>query len=151
MVAVPRFYKTLRSPLHDGRLVEGDLVFPTHPEFSKRMRVDVGDRFQEQVKVGGTQKVDGFFAAFRKVAGRRPFNTVGSDDSKGDRMEEVMRFHVLFQFKHWFGGQDMFAVVGHLRKSQRDTGSVRWSNISAFKPPFVPPVQREEQVVRTLD
>ena len=155
-------YKTLKSPLHDGRLVEGDLRLshtcvkhkPPHPEFSKRMRVDVwvGDRFQEQVRAGGTQKVDGFFAAFRKVVGRRPFNTVGSDDSKADRMEEVMRFHVrLFQFKHWFGGQDMFAVFGHLRKSQRDTGSVRWSDMSAFKPPFVPPVQREEQVVRTLD
>ena len=83
-------YKHLSSPLHDGSLTKGDLCLshtcvkhkPPHPEFSKRMkvRVWVGDRFEEQVRVGGTQKVDGFFAAFRQVVGRRPFNTVGSFD-----------------------------------------------------------------------
>ncbi|CAE7585806.1 unnamed protein product, partial [Symbiodinium sp. CCMP2592] len=74
------------------------------------VRVWVGDRFEEQERVGGSEKVDGFFAAFRKVVGKRPFHTVGSSDDRGPRMEQIMRFHVrLFQLKHWFGGQDMFS------------------------------------------
>ena len=53
--------------------------------------------------MGGTQKVD---------VGRRPFNTVGSYDEKGFRMEDFMRLQVrLFQFKQWFGGKDMFCSV----------------------------------------
>ena len=59
-----------------------------------RVRVWVGDRFEEQERVGGTQKIDGFFAAFRKVVGKRSFNTVGSSDEKGPRMEQIMCFHV---------------------------------------------------------
>ncbi|CAE7251918.1 unnamed protein product [Symbiodinium sp. CCMP2592] len=90
---------------------------PLHPEFSKKMRVQVwvGDHYEEQLRVGGTQKIDGFFASFRRVVGRRPFfNTVGpSSEEKAPRMEQLMHFHVrLFQLKHWFGGQDMFAVFG---------------------------------------
>ena len=54
-------------------------------------------------------------------------------------MDDLMRLQVrLFLFKQWFGGQDMFAVFGQLRKSQRDTGGVTWANMSAFKPLFVP-------------
>ena len=54
-------------------------------------------------------------------------------------MDDLMRLQVrLFLFKQWFGGQDMFAVFGQLRKSQRGTGGVTWANMSAFKPPFVP-------------
>ena len=34
-------------------------------------------------------------------------------------MEDIMRLHIrFFQFRQWFGRQDMFAVFGQLRKSQ---------------------------------
>ena len=76
-----------------------------------QLRVWVGDRFEEQVWVEGTQKVDWFFVAFRKVVGRNPFNTVGSSDDKGPRMEDIMRLQVrLFQFNQWFGGQETQAA-----------------------------------------
>ena len=118
----------LSSPLHDASLTEGDLCLshtcvkhkPPHPEFSKRMkgRVWVRDRFEEQVRVGGTQNIDGFLTAFRRRVGRRPFNTVGNSDEKGPRMEDVMRLQVRFSsFKKWLGGRDMFAVFGQPRKS----------------------------------
>ena len=96
----------MSSPLHDASLTEGDLCLshtcvkhkPPHPEFSKRMkgRVWVRDRFEEQVRVGGTQNIDGFLTAFRRRVGRRPFNTVGNSDEKGPRMEDVMRLQVRF-------------------------------------------------------
>ncbi|CAE7744787.1 unnamed protein product [Symbiodinium sp. CCMP2592] len=156
-------YRWLSSPLNDGTLVDAAGLKlshtcvkhkPPHPEFSKKMRVQVwvGDHYEEQLRVGGTQKIDGFFASFRRVVGRRPFNTVGpSSEEKAPRMEQLMHFHVrLFQLKHWFGGQDMFAVFGKLRQSQRDVGAVTWASMSAFKPPFVnpEPVQRNPVVVR---
>ena len=34
------------------------------------------------LRVEGTQKIDGFFASFRRVVGRRPFNTVGPSSEK---------------------------------------------------------------------
>ena len=140
-------YRWLSSPLNDGTLVDAAGLKlshtcvkhkPPHPEFSKKMRVQVwvGDHYEEQARVGGTQKIDGFFASFRRVVGRRPLNTVGpSSEEKAPRMEQLMHFHVrLFQLKHWFGGQDMFAVFGKLRQSQRDVGAVTWASMSAFKP-----------------
>ena len=65
-----------------GYLVEGDLrlshTFVKHkspyPEFSAAA-VWVGDPSAEQERVGGSQKVDGFFAAFRRVVGKRSFIT----------------------------------------------------------------------------
>ena len=57
-------------------------------EFTKRRKVHVwnGECFEEQVRLGGTQKLDGFFA--RSVVGKKPLNTVGSCDLQGPRMEQ---------------------------------------------------------------
>ena len=64
-------YRWLSSPLNDGTLVDAAGLKlshtcvkhkPPHPEFSKKMRVQVwvGDHYEEQLRVGGTQKIDGF-------------------------------------------------------------------------------------------
>ena len=68
-------------------LTEGDFCLsctcvkhkPPHPEFSKRMKVHVwmGDRFEEQVREGGTQKVDGFFRCFPESGWQTPFQHCG--------------------------------------------------------------------------
>ena len=68
-------YRWLSSPLNDGTLVDAAGLKlshtcvkhkPPHPEFSKKMRVQVwvGDHYEEQLRVGGTQKIDGFFREF---------------------------------------------------------------------------------------
>ena len=44
----------------------------------------------------------------------------------------------LFQFKHWFGGQDVFAVLGAVRKTEKEQpGSLSWASLSDFKTFFV--------------
>ena len=55
----------------------------------KKMSVPVwnGTDFLEEIRVGDTQKLDGFFASFRRLVGRKPLNSVGRDDFEGPRME----------------------------------------------------------------
>ena len=44
----------------------------------------------------------------------------------------------LFQLKHWFGGQDVFAVLGAVRKTKKgQPGSLSWAFLSDFKTLFV--------------
>ena len=138
-------YRSLASPLHDGTLAQHASLKlahtcvkhkPPHPEFTKRIKVDVwnGECFEEQVRLGGTQKLDGFFASFRRVVGKKPLNTVGSCDSQGPRMEQLMHFAVrAFQLKFWFAGCDMFSLYGKLREVARTGDAVVWTCLSAFK------------------
>ena len=89
----------------------------------------------------------GFFAGFRRVVGKKPFNAAGPSDEKAFRMEQLMHFHVrAFQFKSWFGGQDMFKVYGKLRQTElASPGSTAWASLSDFKAAFEelrPSVQR---------
>ena len=67
-------YKTLASPLYDGSLENYSLKLshtcvrhkPPHPEFLKEMSVPVwsGSEFVEEIRIGGMQKLDGFFCEF---------------------------------------------------------------------------------------
>ena len=140
-------YRALASPTTEGPLVDGSLTKfglklahtavkhkPPHPEFTKRFEVNVwtGESFEKQVRLGGTQKLDGFFASFRRVVGRKPFNNVGASDESAPRMEELMHFHVrAFQLKMWFAGCDMFAVYGKLRELARaGVDNVKWCNLT---------------------
>ena len=61
-----------------------------------------GEAFEKQLRLSGIQKLDGFFASFRRVVGRRAFlNTAGTDE-RAARMEQIMHSQMrLFQFKHW--------------------------------------------------
>ena len=117
--------KTLASPLYDGSLQNFPIKLlhtcvrhkPPTPEFLKEMSVPVwnGNDFREEIRMGGTQKLDGFFASFRRLVGRKPLNSVGRDDFQGPRMEQLMHFAVRsFQLKFWFAGCDMFVLYGRL-------------------------------------
>ena len=139
-------YKNLASPLYDGRLLDFEhLKFghtcvkhkPPRPEFSKEIstRVWNGTFFEEQVRWGGTQKLDGFFAGFRREVGKRALNTAGSNIHSADRMEYLMHCQVrLYQFKYWFGGLNLFSIFGKMREVERTSpGSLNWDSLEAFK------------------
>ena len=139
-------HKTLASPSYDGSLEKYSLKLshtcvrhkPPYPEFSKEMSVLVwsGSEFVEEIRIGGTQKLDGFFASFRRLVGRKPLNSVGRDDSQGPRMEQLMHFAVR-SLKFWFSGSDMFVLHGKLRKLARtDPSAVNWEALSDFKLAF---------------
>ena len=70
--------------------------------------------FKSKSALGKPKKLGGFLAGFRRVVGKKPFNTAGPLDKKSPH-GAAHPFHVrAFQFKHWFGGQDMFQVYGKL-------------------------------------
>ena len=52
---------------------------PPHPEFTRKFKLKIfdGRQWVEEIRVGGTQKLDGFFATFRREVGKRPINTTG--------------------------------------------------------------------------
>ena len=54
---------------------------PPKPEFTKPFDVPVwqgiDDDWEVETRIGGTQRLDGFFASFRRDVGRQPFNTTG--------------------------------------------------------------------------
>ena len=78
----------------------------------------------------GTQKIDGFFASFRRVVGRLLFNTVGpSSEKKAPRMEQLMHFHVrLFQLKH---------PSSFHRDAPRQRGRNRQAAVDPERPPML--------------
>lgn len=147
-------YRNLASPLYDGHLLQYEGLHlghtcvkhkPPHPEFTKKIstRVWTGVQFQDEVRWGGTQKLDGFFAGFRRVVGKKPFNTAGpTDDARALSMEQLLLHKVrLYQFKYWFGGHDMWAVFGCLAKALReDPDGITWHLFSKWKP-TVPEIQ----------
>ena len=80
-------YRNLASPLYDGTLMDFEHLKlghtcvkhkPPRPEFSKEIQTQVwsGNAFEEQIRCGGTQKLDGFFAGFRRDVGARALNSV---------------------------------------------------------------------------
>ena len=125
---------------------------PPHPEFTKQLETRVWDgaEFSKEIRYGGTQKLDGIFAGFRREVGRRPLNTAGSSEKQADRMELLMHQAVrLYQFKYWFGGCDLFRVFGTLYKAEMEApGSASWSTLSEFKPQLL---KEEEAVAEESD
>ena len=122
-------YRSLAAPLYNGWLLQYEGLRlghtcvkrkPPHPEFTKRIspRVWTGVQFQDEIR-WGVQKLDGFFAGFRRVVGKKPFNTAGpTDDAQASSMEQLLLHKVrLYQFKYWFSGHDMWAVFGCLAKA----------------------------------
>ena len=109
-----------------------------------------GAEFSNKIRYGGTQKLDVFFAGFRREVGRRVLSTAGSLEKQADRMELLMHQAVrLYQFKYWFGGCDLFCVFGTLYKAEMEApGSASWSTLSEFKPQLL---KEEEAVAEESD
>ena len=113
----------------------GPLVSNTSPQtgiFRRKFPLE-WNFFKEQVCWGGTQKLYGFFAGFRKEVGKRALNTAGS----------LMHCQVrLYQFKYWFGGLNLFSIFGKIREVERTSSkSLTWDSLEAFKA-----VRRQENV-----
>ena len=92
---------------------------PPRPEFAKEIQTRVwnGNAFEEQIRCGGTQKLDGFCAGFRRDVGKRALNSAG-----------------LYQFKYWFGGLNLFQIFGRMREVEKiQPGSLCWTSLEAFK------------------
>ena len=139
-------YRNLAAPLYDGSLLAYEHLKlghtsvkhkPPHPEFTKRIetRVWQGDEFQNEIRWGGTQKLDGFFAGFRRCVGKKPFNTAGDSLRAAARMEKLMHRQVrLFQFKYWFHGHDPLLIFGKMRQVEREAdGALTWASLENFK------------------
>ena len=111
---------------------------PPKPEFTKPFDVPVwqgiDDDWEVETRIGGTQKLDGFFASFRRDVGRQPFNTTGPTPKQADALEQGLHHRVrAFQCKFWMSGSDMFRVVGSLRKKERDDpGRASWSTLAEY-------------------
>ena len=123
---------------------------PPHPEFARKfkMRIWNGSKWVEEVRVGGTQKLDGFFASFRREVGKRPFNTTGPTPETADAMEQQLHEKVrCFQFLYWFSFTDVFQVFAEMRKSERaSVGSVSWETFKQFsKQPAAQEALREPE------
>eukprot|EP00439_Symbiodinium_sp_Y106_P021464 s6652_g2.t1 len=120
-----RTYKQLGdvdSPLLDREVFDvefSDLLLahtavkhkPPRPEFAKTFQVKVwtGSAWVQEERQGGTQKLDGFFASFRREVGRRPFNTAGPSLQTVANMEQHLHERVrCFQFAYWLSGSDLF-------------------------------------------
>ena len=52
------------------------------------MKLWNGRKWVEEVRVGGTQKLDGFFASFRREVRKRPFDTTGPTPEAAEAMEK---------------------------------------------------------------
>ena len=91
---------------------------PPRPEFAKAFQVKVwtGPAWVQEERQGGTQKLDGFFASFRREVGRRPFNTAGPSLQTAANMEQHLHERVrCFQFAYWLSGSDL---LRHIKLSQ---------------------------------
>ena len=139
-------YRNLASPLYDGTLMDFEHLKlghtcvkhkPPRPEFSKEIQTRVwnGNAFEEQIRYGGTQKLDGFFAGFRRDVGKRALNSAGSSEAAANRMEHLMHCQVrLYQFKYWLGGLNLLQIFGRVREVEKiQPGSLCWTSLEAFK------------------
>ena len=105
-----------------------------------RTRVWDGDSYQLEWRVGGTQKLDGFFASFRNEVGRRSVNTTGASEKRFKALVELQHELVrTFQLKYWFSGHDVFQLFGAFRRAEaEEPGSAGWltaqEHIESFQP-----------------
>ena len=73
-----------------------------------------------EIRIGGTQKLDGFFASFRREVGKKSFNTTGPSPETADAMESQLHERMrTFQFLYWFSFTDALQVFGEMRKLER--------------------------------
>ena len=96
------------------------------PEFAKTFNVKVWNSatWIMQKRVSGTQKLDGFFASFRREVGRKPFNTSGPTLESADKMEQHLHERMrCFQLAFWLSGNDLFQVFGALRAAELAAGA----------------------------
>ena len=91
--------KTLASPLYDGSLEKFPLKLSHtcvrhHSGVFEGMCVLVwnGSEFLEEIRMGGTQKLDGFFASFRGTS--EAVKSVWSGRFSDPRMEQLMHYAV---------------------------------------------------------
>ena len=83
------------------------------PEFTKPFSVPVwqgiDDDWEVKTRIVGTQKLDGFFASFRRDVGRQPFNTTEPTSKQADALEQDLHYWVrAFQCKFWMSGSGLF-------------------------------------------
>ncbi|CAE7212489.1 timm16 [Symbiodinium natans] len=132
---------------------------PPHPEFTRKFKLKIfdGRQWVEEIRVGGTQKLDGFFATFRREVGKRPINTTGPSPATAEAMETQLHERVrTFQFLHWFSFTDAFQVFAEMRKLERaSVGSVTWASLASFgkgkaKPSTAPETKSAEEVPAVL-
>ena len=145
-----RTYKqlgTMDSPLFDREVFHSEFESlhlahtavrhkPPKPEFAKTFNVKVwnGATWVMQERVGGTQKLDGFFASFRREVGRKPFNTSGPTLESADKMEQHLHERMrCFQLAFWLSGNDLFQVFGALRAAKLAAGA-SWETLKEFLP-----------------
>ena len=109
---------------------------PPHPEFTHKFKLKVWDgrRWVHEIRIGGTQKLDGFFASFRREVGKKSFNTTGPSPETADAMESQLHERMrTFQFLYWFSFTDALQVFGEMRKLERiSVGSVTWTSLKHF-------------------
>ena len=76
-------HRSLTSPLYDGTLMNFEHLElghtcvkhkPPRPGFAKEIQIRVwnGNAFEEQIRCGGTQKLDGFFLASHGMLANAP-------------------------------------------------------------------------------
>ena len=78
---------------------------PPHPEFTRsfKLRIWNGQQWVHEIRVGGTQKLDGFFASFCREVGKESFNTTGLSQETADAMESQLHQQMrCFQFSSLF-------------------------------------------------
>ena len=104
------------------------------PQFVKIFKLKKwdGSNWVQDERLGGTQKLDGFFASFWREVGRRPFNTTGPSLESAAKMEQHSRQRMrCFQLAYWLSGSDLFQVFGALHATER-SAEASWEILSPF-------------------
>ena len=157
-----RTYKQLgvmESPLLDTSLFHHDFGSlkladtavkhkPPKPEFAKTFNVKVwsGRGWVMEERQGGTQKLDGFFASFRREVGRKPFNTAGPSLKTAENLPQHLHERMrCFQLSYWLSGSDLFQAFGALRKAELE-GGASWQTLA----PFIQD-QKKQDAVESID
>ena len=125
---------------------------PPRPEFAKTFQVKVwtGSAWVQEERQGGTQKLDGFFASFRREVGRRPFNTAGPSLQTAANMEQHLHERVrCFQFAYWLSGSDLFQVFGALRSAEL-SGGASWATLAPFLADRAS-AKKDEGIIETIE
>ena len=66
---------------------------------------------ERRTVLAGTQKIDGFWAYFRRLVGRRSVNTGDNSSHKRAYFHSLVR---VAQFHQWFLHEDRFALLGQM-------------------------------------